>query len=152
MTVSPKGIALIKSLEGCRLKAYLDTAGVPTIGYGETLNVKMGMTITQEQAERMFAARIKDFATGVAALLKVPVNQNQFDALVSFTYNEGLHRLRGSTLLKLLNAGDPIRAAAEFPKWDKDTDPKTKALKVNPGLVKRRAAEKALFLTPVVVR
>lgn len=142
MKTSQKGIDLIKSSEGLRLEAYKDSVGVATIGFGHTgPDVQMGQKITAAEAELLLTVDLGKFEKGVTSLVKVGINQNQFDSLVSFSYNLGLGNLGSSTLLKKLNLGDYAGAAAEFTKW-------TKAGGVSlPGLVKRRAAEKALFLS-----
>ena len=140
MKISQTGIDLIKKFEGCRLNAYLDAVGVPTIGYGSTEGVQMGDTITQEEAETLLLKDLERFEAGVTRLVKVPIDQNAFDALVSFSFNLGLGALQGSTLLKLVNAGDAPGAAREFAKW------KHAGGKILPGLVARRAAESELFM------
>jgi len=143
MKTSPKGIALIKSAEGLRLKAYPDpgTGGLPwTIGYGSTSGVTRNMVITEAQAEQMLAADLVRFERIVERLVRVPVDQGQFDALVSFTYNVGEGNFTKSTLLRKLNAGDTAGAAEQFSRWVHAGG------KVLPGLVKRRAAERGLFL------
>lgn len=148
---SPAGIELLKDFEGVRLKAYQDTAGVWTIGWGSTRHadgtpVKKGDTLASiAAANTLFTITMSRFAAEVKRLVKVPLTQNQFDALVSFNFNTGA--LASSTLLKLLNKSDFAGAANEFPKWNKITDPKTKAKIVSGTLVKRRAAERKLFLT-----
>lgn len=135
------GIKLIKAFEGCKLKAYRDIVGVLTIGYGHTgADVFEGQVITQEEAERLLRDDLEAFEVGVARLVKVSLTENQFAALVSFAYNLGLRALGGSTLLKLLNKGDPEGAALEFTKWSHAGG------RVVAGLVRRREAEKALFL------
>ena len=133
------GKDLIKQFEGCKLKAYLCPAGVPTIGYGHTVGVSLGREITQKQADTLLDIDYAQFLRDVEALLKVPVNENQLGALTSFAFNLGVGALKKSTLLKLLNGGDPSSAAKEFDKWTKAGGV------VLPGLVKRRAAERALF-------
>lgn len=143
MKTSPKGIALIKSAEGLRLKAYPDpgTGGLPwTIGYGSTLGVTRTMVITAEQAEQMLAVDLVRFERAVERLVEVPINQGQFDALVSFAYNVGEGNFAKSTLLRRLNSGDSQGAAEQFGRWVNAGG------KVLQGLVKRRAAERALFL------
>lgn len=139
MHTSQKGLDLIKSFEGLRLSAYRCPADIPTIGYGTTAGVKMGDTITKERAEDLLRADVKRFENQVLRLVKVPLTQGQLDALVSFTYNLGAANLGNSTLLRLLNAGDYKGAAAQFDRWTKAGG------KELPGLVKRRAAERALF-------
>ena len=148
MNVSQEGIDLIKSFEGCRLEAYPDpgTGGVPwTIGWGTTTGVVEGMACTQEQADQMLADDVAKVAGQVNSLLKIKVNQNQFDALVSFAYNAGAGALASSTLLRLLNAGNFGGAADEFPKWVHGGGGS-----ILPGLVRRRAAERSLFMMQVL--
>jgi len=143
MKTSPKGIALIKSAEGLRLKAYPDpgTGGLPwTIGYGSTSGVTRNMVIAEAQAEQMLASDLVRFERAVERTVRVPLNQGQFDALVSFTYNVGEGNFTKSTLLRKLNAGDTAGAAEQFSRWVHAGG------KVLPGLVKRRAAERAMFL------
>jgi len=140
MTPSPRCVELVKRFEGFRAKPYLCPAGVATIGYGHTEGVMLSdPPITREAAAALLEKDLAVFAAGVARMLALPVAQNQFDALVSFAYNVGLGNLQRSTLLRRVNAGDLAGAAREFAKW-------TKAKGVElPGLVKRRAAERALF-------
>ena len=144
MRPSPAAYALIKEFEGLRLHAYQDSAGVWTIGWGHTGDVKRGQSITIHQAEALLALDIGIAAAAVNRHVEAPLSQNMFDALVSFTFNLGEGRLAQSTLLKKLNLRDYHAAAAEFPKWVKG---KHKGKKVTlPGLVKRRAAERAMFV------
>jgi lysozyme len=140
MQTNQKGLDLIKSCEGLELKAYQDVVGVWTIGYGHTKGVKAGMVITAEKAEQMLKEELKEYEEGVERLIKIPLSSNEFSALVSFAYNLGLGNLGSSTLLRLLNKGDKIGASNEFEKWNKAGG------KIYPGLVKRRALEKQLFL------
>lgn len=146
MEMSKNGLNLLKSFEGCELTAYQDSVGVWTIGYGWTQPVNgkpvsKGMTISQDTADSLLCSGVVQYEKGVTGLVKVVVNQNQFDALVDFAYNLGVKALEGSTLLKKLNTGDYAGAADEFPKWNKAGG------KVLNGLVKRRAAERSLFLS-----
>lgn len=136
------GLSLVKSSEGCKLKAYLCPAGIPTIGYGETRGVYMGMVITQQEAETMLINSYDEFEQGVLKLVKVSLNENQLGALVSFAYNLGLGNLKKSTLLLKINKKDFAGAAECFMSWTRGGG------KILPGLVKRRTAEKQLFLTP----
>lgn len=140
MKVSSNGINLIKKYEGCRLNAYKCPAGVWTIGYGHTKDVKKGMKITQNQANELLEDDLKRIGNTIIQLVNVSMHQNQFDALVSFTFNCGSSALKRSTLLKKLNNKDYEGAANEFIKWNKSNG------KVLNGLVKRREEEKALFL------
>ncbi len=140
--ISQKGLDLIKEFEGERLDAYKCPAGVWTIGYGTTSNVSPGMKISKEHAQNLLAQDVSKFEDAVKRLVKVPLNQNQLDALVSFTYNLGEGNLAKSTLLKLLNQRDYAGAANEFGRF---INANGKPLK---GLIRRRAAEQALFETP----
>lgn len=146
MKISQTGIDLIKSFEGCRLTAYkpVPTERYWTIGYGSYgPHVKPGMAITKAKAEEMLREELERFEKGVNELVKVPINQNQFDALVSFAYNCGLGNLKSSTLLKYVNQKEFSVAADEFGKWTRASG------NVLKGLVRRRAAEKELFEKPV---
>lgn len=146
MKTSPKGIALIEQFEGLRMAAYQDGAGVWTLGYGHTGRsgpgdcVKEGDTCTSAEADAWLDVDVAEAERAVNVLVRVPLSQNQFDALVSFTCNLGWASLEGSTLLRLLNAGATQIAAAEFPKWDHV------AGKVSEGLLERRMEERALFV------
>ena len=140
MKTSNNGINLIKQFEGCILSAYKCPAGVWTIGYGHTKDVKQGMKITTNQATNLLKEDLKTYENYVNKYVKVKLNQNQFDALVSFTFNCGGGALKSSTLLKKLNKGDYTGAANELLRWNKASG------KVLAGLTRRRKAEKALFL------
>lgn len=139
MKTSQNGINLIKQFEGCRLTAYKCPAGRWTIGYGHTSGVKAGQKITRKQAEQFLKSDLKQFEKGVEKVVKVSLNQNQFDALISFSYNCGLGALQNSTLLKKLNKKDYKGASAEFPRWNKVNG------RILEGLKRRRKAERALF-------
>ncbi|HEM7577668.1 TPA: lysozyme [Serratia marcescens] len=146
MQISKSGIELIKRFEGLRLKAYPDSVGVWTIGYGWTQpvdgkKVGHGMQIDQATADRLLKCGVVQYEQGVNQLVKVKITQGQFDALVSFAYNLGLRSLSTSTLLQKLNAGDTQGAADEFGKW---VNAGGKRLD---GLVARRAAEREMFLS-----
>lgn len=132
---------IIKRFEGCRLIAYRDIVGVPTIGWGRTTNVKMGDTCTQEQADAWLDEEIVIFGKCVDKYIKTPITKNQRDALISFAYNVGCSSLAKSTLAKKLNAGDFNGAAEEFLRWNKAGG------KVVLGLVNRRKAERELFVS-----
>ena len=142
MVISSNGIALIKSFESCRLLAYPDSIGVPTIGWGHTFNVKLHTTCTQSQADEWL---LEDLATAedcVNRKVGPHISQNQFDALVSFVFNVGCAAFISSTLLRLINSGSLQLAALEFPKWDRA------GTQVLPGLLRRREAEQSLFNQP----
>jgi len=145
MKISSCGLDLIRHFEGLYLTAYLCPARVWTIGYGHTGlthkdgTVKYGRVITESEAVKLLAHDMQKFEERVNRLVKVPLTQDEFDALVSFDFNTGaLHR---STLLKKLNQGDKKGAAAEFAKWTRGGG------KVLSGLVRRRKAERHLFET-----
>lgn len=138
------GKDIIKKWEGLRLKAYLCPAGVPTIGYGHTYNVKMGQTISVAQAELFLDHDYQDAEEQVLSLVKVPLTENQLGALTSFVFNLGSGNLRISTLLRKLNLGDYRGAAEQFGAWNKARV--NGVLTVLDGLTKRRADEKNLFL------
>lgn len=145
MKISKAGVDLIKSFEGCQLKAYKCPAGVWTIGWGTTepingVNPHEGMVITQQQADELLINNLKGYEDAVNKYVTYRINQNQFDALVSFAYNCGNGALKTSTLLKKLNAGDVQGAANEFLRWNKANG------KVLNGLTRRREAERKLFL------
>jgi lysozyme len=139
MNVSEAGLALIRECEGFRSEAYRDAVGVWTIGYGHAGNVHAGDRITPEQGRSLLREDAGCAEDAVARLAIVTLTQGQFDALVSFAFNLGAAALEGSTLLRKLNAGDVAGAAAEFPKWCHAGNA------VLPGLVTRRARERALF-------
>lgn len=139
MTYSEDGLHLTEQFEGCKLDAYQDSVGVATIGYGHTRNVTMGMTCTQEQAEQWLQEDIQSAADAVNRLVTVELTQQEFDALVDFTFNLGAGNLQSSTLLRLLNSGDYTGAAGEFDKWDRAGG------QVLAGLLRRRQAEADMF-------
>lgn len=143
MKTSKAGIDLIKQFEGCRLEAYLCPALVWTIGYGHTNGVKKGDKITELQAETFLTIDLQKFEKAINELVTVPINQNMFDSLASFVFNIGIGAFKGSTLLKLLNKKEYGLAACQFERWNKAGG------KILSGLMKRRAAEKKLFITPV---
>ncbi|MGJ8480826.1 lysozyme [Sphingobium yanoikuyae] len=140
MKTSPAGRALITQYEGERLKSYLCPAGILTIGVGHTgPDVHRGQTITKEQSQKLLAADLRRFEAAVNRLGGT-MSQHQFDALVSFAFNVGEGALAKSTLLRKHRAGDHHGAAREFSRWNRGGG------KVLAGLVKRRAAEAALYL------
>jgi len=153
MKLSETGIRLIKSFEGLRLAAYRDVAGVWTIGYGSTHYhdgnpVKPGDKLANAlQANTLFNNTLGQYEQAVNEYVKVALAQPQFDALVSFAYNEGTGALKGSTLLKKLNEKDYPGAADELLVWDKITNPQTGRKEVCPTLSARRRKERKLFLS-----
>ncbi|MBB2918349.1 lysozyme [Cupriavidus alkaliphilus] len=153
MKISANGLAVIKYFESCRLSAYFDSGGVPTIGWGHTgPDVRLGMTITQARADELLCADIADHERIVSDAVTVPLTQGQFDALVSFCFNvgpgkkdkkDGLVTLasgKPSTLLRRVNAGDFNAARGQFSLWNKAGGVPQR------GLIRRRAAECALFI------
>jgi lysozyme len=140
LSYSDQGLALTERFEGLQLTAYQDPVGVWTIGYGHTgPDVQPGLTITQEQAGALLLQDVAGAVAAVNRLVTVPLTQNQFDALVDFTFNVGQGNLASSTLLRELNAGNTAGAAAQFLVWVY-----AKGVEL-PGLVTRRQAESALF-------
>lgn len=147
-TMPQAGIDLIKRFEGRRLTAYLDAVGVRTIGYGHTSmagppRVTAGMTITAAQAEEILRNDLKKYERAVRDAVKVPLNDNQYAALVSFCYNVGPGNLRKSSALRHLNKGRYDQVPRRLALWNKAGG------RVLRGLVRRRKAEGELFSTPV---
>lgn len=145
---SQEGLNLIKSFEGLRLKPYLCSAGVPTIGYGATFYMDgtkvslKDLEITPSGAEELLKFHLSVFEKYVDTYTRDDINQSQFDALVSFTFNLGPNNLKNSTLLKKVNTNpDDLSIRDEFLKWNKAGG------KVLQGLVKRREAEAKLYFT-----
>jgi lysozyme len=138
---SPAGYELIKRFEGVRLVAYDDGVGVWTVGVGHTKGVKRGDTITMAQVDQFLAEDLAEAEAAVNRCVKVPLEQCQFDALASWTFNLGGRALAGSTMLKRLNEGDKDSAADEMLRWNRAGG------RVLPGLTKRRISERMLFLT-----
>lgn len=140
------GIEIIKHFEGVRTTAYQDSVGVWTIGYGHTSaagdpQVYAGLTITLDQAEQILRKDLGIFEKGVSDAVKVTTNDDQFSAMVSFSFNVGLGAYRDSTLLRKHHAGDFAGAADEFLRWVYAGG------QVLPGLQRRRNAERALYLS-----
>lgn len=143
MRTNEIGIELIKKFEGLRLHVYADITGVLTVGYGHVdSTLKLGQFISQEKAEDLLKQDLATFEHELTMLLTVPVTSNQFSALVSFCYNLGFGTLLKSSLLRHLLNKEYVLAANVFPKYcNAGGIP-------NQGLLTRRLAEKALFLTP----
>jgi lysozyme len=120
MHISDEGFDLIKHFEGCELEAYKCAAGVWTIGYGHTKDVQEGDVWNKEKAEFMLWRELEDeYEVYVNNLVTVPINQCQFDALVSWVYNLGPANLKSSTMLKKLNAGKYEEVPNQIKKWNK---------------------------------
>lgn len=145
MSALAYAVQLVRRWEGCRLEAYPDpgTGGAPwTIGWGATgPGIVQGVVWTQAKADERLSRDVERFMAGVRALVKVRLSDNQLGALTSFAYNVGLGALRGSTLLRKLNAGDFKGASDEFLKWNKAGG------RVLTGLTARRRDERETFLS-----
>ena len=144
--INASGLEIVKHFEGVRLKAYQDSVGVWTIGYGHTSmagepQVYAGMTITSAQAEAILKKDLGLFERGASDAVKGRATPDQFSAMVSFSFNVGLGSLNSSTLLRKHKAGDIRGAANEFLRWVYAGDQQL------PGLVRRRNAERALYLS-----
>ena len=136
---SKSGEALTERFESCRLVAYLDSKGIPTIGWGHTAGVSMGDTCTQEQADLWLMQDTQTAVNDVNRLVNTPLTQNEFDALCDFVYNVGGGNFAESTMLKLINAGNLEAAAEEFTRWDHAGGV------IVAGLLRRRVAEQQEF-------
>lgn len=154
--ISQNGIDFIAKEEGCVLHPYKDIAGIPTIGIGNTYyatGIKVTMhdpPITKDEAYALFSQIVKHYEEAVWSLTRDDINQNNFDSLVSFSYNVGIGSLKSSTLLKRINANpkdQTIRQAFEM--WNKAENPKTHQLEVSDDLSNRRAREADLYFTPI---
>ena len=139
MKISQEGISLIKKFEGCELEAYKCAAGVWTIGYGHTEGVKPNDEMDKESAEELLALDLVVYEKSVSWIITTPMNQHQFDALVSFTFNLGETNLCSSTLRKVLNQEQYNEVPNQIRRWNKANG------KVNDGLIRRREAEALLF-------
>lgn len=141
LTTSERGKEFITVAEGVRYRAYLDTGGVWTIGVGHTgPEVVQGLQANKVQVQQWLTEDLKEAEDAIYRLVKVPLTQNQFDALASFVFNIGETQFESSTMLRKLNEGDYQGAANQFPRWVYDNG------KQQPGLVKRRYGEKSMFL------
>lgn len=142
MKCNQAGVNIIKKYESLKLHAYYCPAHILTIGYGHTgQDVKSGMQISEHMAELLLKNDLERFEKEILALLKVPVTENQFSALVSFTFNVGSGNFAGSSMLKYINQNFMALASLEFDRWTRANG------RVLAGLTKRRAEEKQLFLT-----
>ena len=139
MQLDKSGIELLKHFEGCELKAYQDSVGVWTIGYGHTKGVTEGLEITQAEAEKMLVDELPEYQSYVENKCNILLQQHQFDALVCWTYNLGPTNLASSTMLKVLNDGKLDEVPFQMKRWDKAGG------KPLLGLTRRRNAEALLF-------
>ena len=150
METSQKGINLIKKFEGFRNKAYRCSAGVLTIGYGHTGNVKEGDDISEAKAEELLKEDVKFAENAVNRFVCRPIQQNQFDALVSFVYNLGAGAFSSSTLCRKVNVKpDDDSIYNEFLKWKNIRNPQTGRLQPSAGLLRRREEEAKLYFSKV---
>ena len=146
--IAPAALRLIKEFEGLRLDAYADPVGIWTIGYGTTaaagvgITPRAGMRITEPEAELYLRRALDKFAAQVRPQIAAPVNENELGAFLSLAYNIGPTAFAKSSALRWFNAGEKAKAADAFLLWNRAKG------KVLPGLTRRRAAERALFLTP----
>jgi lysozyme len=146
--INQAGIDLIKQWEGCKLKAYKDVAGIWTVGYGLTsragfIEVGPDTVLTQAEADYYLEKVVDDFASKIKPMITAPINENEFAAFVSLAYNIGVGAFKRSSALKRFNAGEKDRVTEAIRMWKKAGG------KTVQGLVNRREAEAALFLTPV---
>ncbi len=146
MTISDKGLELIKKYEGFRSKVYKDAVGLPTIGFGTLIDTKEEQylktkIITEAEATQLLKYDVAKFEKAINDLVNVTLNQNQYDSLCTFTYNVGIGNFKSSTLLKLINQSKFKEAAEQFVRWNKAGG------KELVGLTKRRLSEKELFLS-----
>ena len=139
--INQAGIDLIKDCEGLHLTPYLCPAKVWTIGYGHTRTVRNGMSITQEEADHLLSGDLQIVERFIQLLVTVPLNDNQFAALVSFTFNVGKSNFEHSTLLRLLNRGWYDQVPAQLMRWNRSRG------EVLGGLSRRRGAEAKLWNT-----
>lgn len=146
MKTGSNGLKVIKAFEGCRLNSYQDQKGIWTIGYGHTQGVHQGDICTQSTANVLLAMDLNTFENDLNSMIFTAINQNEFDALMSFIYNLGAANLKGSHLLSAVNHND-LSASAEFLKWGNVKV--GGVLKHDPGLYRRRQVEQQLFTTPV---
>lgn len=140
MDIDQVGINLIKKFEGCVLRVYKDAIGLDTIGIGHLIKKGESFTVlTQKEAEDLLHKDLQIFIDGLNKLIKVTLTQNQFNAIVSLSFNIGLGNIKKSTLLKKVNLNDMSGAAEQFKVWNKAGG------KTLPGLIRRRTAEYNLF-------
>ena len=139
MKISENGLELIKKFEGCETTAYQDSVGVWTIGFGHTKGVEEGQTCSIEDAESMLADEMDEYEGYINNMVKVELQQHEFDALVAWVYNLGPTNLGESTMLKVLNGGQFDRVPDEMNRWTRAGG------EILEGLVRRRQAESLMF-------
>ena len=146
MRTGDTGLNLIKGYEGLRMSAHYAPSEQWTVGYGHTSNARHGMSVTEGEAERLLKDDVVSIENLIGDTVRAPLNQNEHDALVSLIFNIGEENWKRSTVLRKLNAGDKIGAADAIEYWSKAFI--NNELVSLDGLVRRRAAEKSLFLMP----
>ena len=139
MKISEDGLELIEKFEGCETSAYQDSVGVWTIGFGHTKGVEEGQTCSIEDAESMLADEMDEYEGYINNMVKVDLQQHEFDSLVAWVYNLGPTNLGESTMLKVLNGGQFDRVPDEMNRWTRAGG------KILEGLVRRRQAESLMF-------
>jgi lysozyme len=139
MNISTPGIDLIKAFEGCKLEAYKCSGNVWTIGYGHTRHVEEGDKITQKVADYFLEYDVAMVETHCKRLINIPLEQHQWDAIVSWCFNLGCGNLRASTMLQVINSGQIDKVSEQIVRWNKAGG------KVVAGLTRRRKAEAAMF-------
>jgi len=139
MKISEDGLELIKKFEGCETSAYQDSVGVWTIGFGHTKDVEEGQTCSIEDAESMLADEMDEYEGYINNMVKVDLQQHEFDSLVAWVYNLGPTNLGESTMLKVLNGGQFDRVPNEMNRWTRAGG------EILEGLVRRRQAESLMF-------
>jgi lysozyme len=143
LATSAAGVAFVGHHEGLKQVAYRDPVGIVTVCYGHTATARMGQSYSKEACQALLQSDLRAAEAAVRRLVKVPLSQETFDALVSFTFNVGEGNFAKSRLLRKLNAGDYEGACRELPRWV------TARGQVLPGLVTRRAEEMHLCLKGV---
>ncbi len=139
MKISEDGLELIKKFEGCETSAYQDSVGVWTIGFGHTKGVEEGQTCSIEDAELMLTDEMDEYEGYINNMVKVDLQQHEFDSLVAWVYNLGPTNLNESTMLKVLNGGQFDRVPDEMNRWTRAGG------EILEGLVRRRQAESLMF-------
>ena len=141
MNLNQAGIDLIKKFEACSLLVYQDLVGLHTVGWGHRTFLPLGEVIDQQKAEELLTGDLASTCTAMKGCITMDLNDNEFSAIVSLAFNVGVNAIKQSTLIKLVNGGGLIPASNEFEKWSHAGG------KEVPGLLRRRLAEKALFLS-----
>jgi lysozyme len=152
MRLDEAGLNLIRTFESYSTVAYKDEAGKWTIGFGHTRDVREGDSCTTEEAESYLECDVEEAEGCVNRNVNIQLSQNEFNALVSFVFNEGARHFLESTLLKKLLSGDRLGAAKEFLKWVYITDPDTSEKTISEGLMRRRHVESFVFSSEMLAK